>query len=80
MGLVLYSEVGCTGTSKEIKDSEVNLSKVGVKFSVKAATVDGNPWVLYSEERFQTFLAYLEEGRYEDLSSIGLPADYKEQI
>ena len=46
----------------------------------QAATVDGNPWVLYSEERFQTFLAYLEEGRYEDLSSIGLPADYKEQI
>ena len=37
MGLVLYSEVGCTGTSKEIKDSEVNLSKVGVKFSVKVS-------------------------------------------
>lgn len=35
MGLTLFAEVGCAGTSKEIKDSEVNLAKVGVKFGVK---------------------------------------------
>ena len=25
----------------------------------------------------QSFLAYLEEGRYEDLATLGLPQDYK---
>ena len=30
----------------------------------KSAQVDGNPWILYSEERYQGFVAYLEEGRY----------------
>ena len=35
MGLTVYAEVGCSGNSKELKDSEVNLSKVGVKFEVK---------------------------------------------
>lgn len=77
MVLTLFSEVGCTGTSKAIKDSEVNLTKVGVKFAVKSAQVDGNPWILFSEERYQGFLAYIEEGRYDDLASIGLPADFK---
>ena len=77
MPLTLYSELGCTGSSKDIKDSEVNLAKVGVKFPVKSASVDGNPFILFSEERYQGFLAYLEEGRYEDLGALGLPADYK---
>lgn len=77
MGLTVFAEEGCSGTSKEIKDSEVNLAKVGVKFGVKSAIVDGNPWILFTEERYQGFLAYLEEGRYDDLSSLGLPADYK---
>ena len=77
MPLTVYSETGCTGNSKELKESEVNITKVGVKFPVKSAIVDGNPWILYSEERFQNFLAYLEEGKYEDLSTHGLPADYK---
>ena len=35
MGLTVFAEAGCSGTSKEIKDSEVNLAKVGVKFGVK---------------------------------------------
>ena len=35
MGLTVFAEEGCSGTSKEIKDSEVNLAKVGVKFGVK---------------------------------------------
>ena len=77
MPLTLFSETGCSGSSKELKDSEVNITKVGVKFSVKSAVVEGNPWILFSEERYQSFLAYLEEGSYEDLSTLGLPADYK---
>ena len=77
MPLTLFSETGCSGSSKELKDSEVNITKVGVKFSVKSAVVEGNPWILFSEERYQNFLAYLEEGSYEDLSTLGLPADYK---
>ena len=55
----------------------MNIAKVGVKFPVKSAIVSGNPWILFSEERFQSFLAFLEEGRYEDLGDRGLPADYK---
>ena len=58
----------------------MNIAKVGVKVPVKSAIVNGNPWILFSEERFQSFLAYLEEGRYEDLSDRGLPADYKVSI
>ena len=77
MTITLFSEPGCTGSSKELKESEVNITKVGVKFPVKSAIVEGNPWILFSEERFQNFLAYLEEGKYEDLAAIGLPADYK---
>ena len=77
MTITLFSEPGCTGSSKELKESEVNITKVGVKFPVKSAIVEGNPWILFSEERFQNFLAYLEEGKYEDLATIGLPADYK---
>ena len=77
MGLTLFSEPGCGGTSKEILESEVNIAKVGVKFSVKSAKVDGNPWILFTEERFQGFLAYLEEGTYDDFATLGLPADYK---
>ncbi len=34
-----------------------------VLYHFQSAVVDGNPWILYSEERFQGFLAYLEEGR-----------------
>merc|ERR1711962_1031463 len=75
MVLTVYSEPGCTGTSKVLKDSEINLAKTGIKFAIKSALVDGNPWILYSDERFQGFLAYLEEGRYEDMST--LPADFK---
>ena len=77
MPLTLYSEPGCSGSSKQITDSEVNLAKVGVKFPVKSALVDGNPFILFSEERYQGFLAYLEEGRYDELAALGLPADYK---
>ena len=104
MSLTLFAEVGCTGQSKELKESEVgksqyfmdclllcfgkvsiaycyhfqvNITKVGVKFPVRSALVSGNPWILFSEERFQSFLAFLEEGRYEDLGDRGLPADYK---
>lgn len=58
----------------------MNIAKVGVKFPVKSAIVSGNPWILFSEERFQSFLAFLEEGRYEDLGDRGLPADYKVDI
>ena len=39
--------------------------------------MDGNPWILFSEERYQGFLAYLEEGTYNDFTTLGLPADYK---
>ena len=77
MGLTLFAETGCSGTSKELKDSEVNISKVGVKFAVKSARVDGNPWILFTEERFQGFLAYLEEGTFDDLETLGLPKEYK---
>jgi len=77
MVLTVYSETKFGGTSKVIKDSEVNLTKVGVKFNIKSAVVEGNPWILFAEERFQGFLAYLEEGRYEDQSSMGLPGDLK---
>ena len=28
---------------------------------LQSARVEGNPWVLYSEERYQKFLAFLEE-------------------
>ena len=28
---------------------------------MQSARVKGNPWVLYSEERYQKFLAFLEE-------------------
>lgn len=77
MGLTLFSEPSCGGTSKELKESEVNITKVGVKFAIKSAKVDGNPWILFSEERYQGFLAYLEEGTYNDFTTLGLPADYK---
>ncbi|XP_023329325.1 tectonin beta-propeller repeat-containing protein 1 [Eurytemora carolleeae] len=77
MPLTVYSEAGCNGTSKVLKDSEVNLAKAGVKFTIQSAVVDGNPWILYTEERYQGFLAILEEGRYEDLSVLGVPADSK---
>jgi len=77
MVLTVFSEANCAGTSKVLKDSEGNLAKVGVKFKILSAIVDGNPWILYSEERFQGFLAILEEGRYEDMSTLGLPAEYK---
>ena len=77
MGLTLFSEPSCGGTSKELTESEVNITKVGVKFAIKSAKVDGNPWILFSEERYQGFLAYLEEGTYNDLTTLGLPTDYK---
>ena len=35
MVLTVYSETKFGGTSKVIKDSEVNLTKVGVKFNIK---------------------------------------------
>ena len=75
--MTLFAEIGCSGTSKELKDSEVNITKVGVKFAVKSARVDGNPWILFTEERFQGFLAYLEEGTFDDLETLGLPKEYK---
>ena len=56
MSLTLFSEVGCNGNSKELKESEVNIAKAGVKFPVKSAIVNGNPWILFSEERFQVEL------------------------
>merc|ERR1711962_32344 len=77
MVLTVYSAVDCTGDSKEIKDSEVNLSKVGVKFSIKSVKVDGNPGGFFTEERYTGFLAYLEEGTYNNLEDLGLPKDYK---
>jgi hypothetical protein len=77
MGLTLFSEPGCAGTSKELNESEVNISKAGIKFAVKSARVDGNPWILFAEERYQGFLAYLEEGTHVDLGSLGLPVEYK---
>lgn len=30
----------------------------------KSAIVEGNPWILFSTERFQEFLCFLEDGRY----------------
>ena len=57
MSLTLFSEVGCNGNSKELKESEVNIAKAGVKFPVKSAIVNGNPWILFSEERFQVELS-----------------------
>ena len=79
MVLTLYSDVNCDGKSVVIKDREVNLAKVGVSFQVKvkisvyiikdnksifqSAKVEGNPWILFSEERYQEYLCYLEEGR-----------------
>jgi hypothetical protein len=45
------------------KEREVNIAKVGLTFPPRSARVEGNPWVLYSEERYQRFLAFLEEGR-----------------
>jgi len=77
MVLTLFSEVGYLGKSVVVKDREVNLSKVGVSFQVKAAKVEGNPWILYTEERYQGFLCYLEEGSYDDLLSLGIPANYR---
>ncbi len=35
MPLTVYSEAGCNGTSKVLKDSEVNLAKAGVKFTIQ---------------------------------------------
>jgi len=77
MVLTLFSEVECAGKSAAIKDREVNLSKVGVSFQVKSAKVEGNPWILFTEERYQGFLCYLEEGSYDDLLSLGIPATYR---
>ena len=77
MGLTVFPEPGCGGTGKELKESEVNISKAGIKFGVKSARVEGNPWILFTEERYQGFLAYLEEGTYNDLATLGLPAEYK---
>merc|ERR1712223_907109 len=77
MGLILYSEVGCSGSELKVQDKEVNLAKSGLKFDVKSARVEGNPWVLYSEERYQKFLAFLEEGDYTDFTLLGLPASAK---
>ena len=64
MSLTLFSEVGCNGNSKELKESEVNIAKAGVKFPVKSAIVDGNPWILFSEERFQVHFRVPGEGPY----------------
>ena len=70
MSLTLFSEVGCNGNSKELKESEVNIAKAGVKFPVKSAIVNGNPWILFSEERFQVelstgnFTLHAREGPY----------------
>ena len=77
MGLTVFSEPGCEGTGKELKESEVNIVKAGIKFAIKSARVEGNPWILFTEERYQGFLAYLEEGTYNDLSALGLPSEYK---
>ena len=77
MGLTVFSEPGCEGTGKELKESEVNIVKAGIKFAIKSARVDGNPWILFSEERYQGFLAYLEEGTYNDFATLGLPSEYK---
>jgi len=60
-----------------VQEKEVNLAKSGLKFDVKSARVEGNPWVLYSEERYQKFLAFLEEGNYTDFTLLGLPAGAK---
>ena len=43
----------------------------------KSAVVEGNPWILFSTERFQEFLCFLEDGRHEDLMSHGLPDNYR---
>ena len=77
MGLTVFPEPGCGGTGKELKESEVNVSKAGIKFGVKSARVEGNPWILFTEERYQGFLAYLEEGTYNDFATLGLPSEYK---
>ena len=77
MGLTVFSEPGCEGTGKELKESEVNIVKAGIKFAIKSARVEGNPWILFTEERYQGFLAYLEEGTYNDLTALGLPSEYK---
>jgi len=77
MVLTLFSELNCDGASVAIKDKEVNLAKAGVKFQVKSAIVEGNPWILYSTERFGEFLCFLEDGRHEDLKNHGIPDNYK---
>jgi len=77
MGLTVFSEAGCEGTGKELKESEVNIAKAGIKFTIKSARVEGNPWILFTEERYQGFLAYLEEGTYNDFTTLGLPSEYK---
>ena len=77
MGLTVFSEPGCEGTGKELKESEVNIAKAGIKFAIKSARVEGNPWILFTEERYQGFLAYLEEGIYNDFTTLGLPSEYK---
>jgi len=77
MVLTLYEENNLGGKAVDIKDREVNLNKVGVNFKVKSAKVEGNPWILYTEERYQGFLCYLEEGSYADLLSLGIPDNYR---
>ena len=53
-----------------------NTCIVMFKFT-KSAVVEGNPWILFSTERFQEFLCFLEDGRHEDLMSHGLPDNYR---
>ena len=60
--------------------------------SLQSAAVQGSPWILFSAERFQDFLCFLEDGRlvgrlssflshdisrHGDLLTHGLPEDYK---
>lgn len=39
-------------------------SNISIKNVLKSAIVEGNPWILFSTERFQEFLCFLEDGRY----------------
>ena len=42
----------------------MSLLSLYLVFIFQSAQVEGSPWILYSAERFQEFLCFLEDGRF----------------
>ncbi|XP_023329251.1 uncharacterized protein LOC111701974 [Eurytemora carolleeae] len=72
MGIKVYAEKDFKGQEKDLGESmiDLRLAHIGVKFDIKSAAVSGNPWIVYSQDRYKGFLACLEEGLYPNLNNL----------